>query len=75
MKNIGKWFLLLNKRLYKKATFLLILILIPLLVIGYGAVARDESGLFTVALACKGEDDTASQIMQTNRTATCRRGR
>ena len=64
MKNIGKWFLLLNKRLYKKATFLLILILIPLLVIGYGAVARDESGLFTVALACKGEDDTASQIMQ-----------
>ena len=64
MKNIGKWFVLLNKRLYKKATFLLILILIPLLVIGYGTVARDESGLFTVALACKGEDNTTSQIMQ-----------
>lgn len=64
MKNIGKWFLLLNKRLYKKVTFLLILVLIPLLVISYGAVARDESGILTVALACKGEDPTATQIMQ-----------
>lgn len=64
MKNIGKWFLLLNKRLYKKVTFLLILVLIPVLVMGYGAVARDESGLLTVALACEGEDPTATQIMQ-----------
>ena len=64
MKNIGKWFLLLNKRLYKKVTFLLILVLIPLLVMSYGAVARDESGLLTVALACEGEDPTAEQIMQ-----------
>lgn len=64
MKNIEKWFLLLNKRLYKKATFLLILVLIPLLAMGYGAVARDESGMLTVALACEGEDPTAVQIMQ-----------
>ncbi len=64
MRNIGKWFLLLNKRLYKKVTFLLILVLIPLLVMGYGAVAREESGLFTVALACEKEDPTAGQIMQ-----------
>ncbi len=64
MINTGKWFLLLNKRLYKKVTFLLILALIPLLVIGYGAVAREESGVLTVALACKGEDPTAMQIMQ-----------
>ena len=27
MKNIGNWFLLLNKRLYNKVTFLLILVL------------------------------------------------
>ncbi len=64
MKNMGKWFLLLNKRLYKKVTFLLILVLIPLLVMSYGAVARDESGVLTVALACEGEDPTAKQIMQ-----------
>ena len=64
MKNMGKWFLLLNKRLYKKVTFLLILVLIPVLVMGYGAVAREESGVLTVALACEGEDPTATQIMQ-----------
>lgn len=64
MKHIGKWFLLLNKRLYKKVTFLLILVLIPGLVMGYSAVARDESGLMTVALACKGEDPTAGEIMR-----------
>ena len=64
MRNIGKWFLLLNKRLYKKVTFLLILALIPVLVMGYGTVAREESGLLTVALACKGEDPTATRIMQ-----------
>lgn len=64
MKNMGKWFLLLNKRLYKKVTFLLILVLIPVLVMGYGAVAREESGVLTVALACDGEDPTATQIMQ-----------
>lgn len=64
MRNIGKWFLLLNKRLYKKVTFLLILVLIPVLVMSYGAVAREESGLLTVALACKGEDPMAAQVMQ-----------
>lgn len=64
MKNMEKWFLLLNKRLYKKVTFLLILVLIPVLVMGYGAVAREESGLFTVALACQTEDITARQLMQ-----------
>ena len=55
---------MLNKRLYKKVTFLLILALIPVLVMGYGTVAREESGLLTVALACQGEDPTAAGIMQ-----------
>ena len=64
MNRFLTWFWLLNKRLYKKVTFLLILVLIPLLVMGYGAVAREESGLFTVALACEKEDPTAGQIMQ-----------
>lgn len=64
MRKIGKWFLLLNKRLYKKATFLLILLLIPALVFGYRALAQEESGVLTVALACQGEDATAQQIME-----------
>ncbi len=64
MKNLGKWFLLLNKRLYKKATFLLILLLIPALVFGYGQLAKEDSGVLTVALAQEGDDPMAWEIMQ-----------
>ena len=63
MKNIGKWLLLLNKRLYKKLTFLLILVLIPVLVMGYGSAAQEESGILTIALAQEGEDPLAQAIM------------
>ncbi len=64
MKNLAKWFLLLNKRLYKKAVFLVILLLIPALVLCYGQLAKGESGVLTVALAQQGNDPMASEIMQ-----------
>ncbi len=64
MKYIGKWLLLLNKRLYKKLTFLLILALIPALVLGYGLAAQEESGVLTIALAQEGSDDFADAVMQ-----------
>lgn len=64
MKHIGKWMLLLNKRLYKKVTFLLILLLIPVLVMGYGSAAQEESGILTIALAQKGDDPMAMSVMQ-----------
>ena len=63
MKHIGKWLWLLNKRLYKKLTFVLILALIPALVFGYGMVARDESGVMTIALAQEGDDPLAETVM------------
>lgn len=63
MKNIGKWFWLLNKRLYKKATFLLIMLLIPVLVLGYGIAAQEESGVMTIALAQDGSDPMAEQVI------------
>ena len=44
------WFCMLTKRLYKKPSFLLILLMIPLLVFAYGRVAQEESGILTVAL-------------------------
>ena len=55
------WLWLLTKRLYKKPTFLAILVLIPLLVLGYGAVARQESGMLTVALY--GDSDSLTQTV------------
>jgi len=65
MKQILKWFLLLNKRLYKKISFLLILLLIPVLVFGYSNVAQESSGVLTVALAQTGEDAMASDVIDT----------
>ena len=65
-----KWFLLLNKRLYKKITFLLILLLIPTLVLSYGALAKEDSGVMTIALAQEGNDPLAQQIMEDLRDGT-----
>ncbi len=45
------WCLLLTKRLYKKATFLAILALIPLVAFGYSRIDIGDSGVITVALS------------------------
>lgn len=50
MRRLWMWLLLLNKRLYKKATFVALLLLIPLLIVALGAVAQQDSGFVTVAL-------------------------
>ena len=55
LRRILRWGFLLWKRLYKKITFLLLLLSIPLLVMGYGSVSQEESGVVTVALATQGE--------------------
>lgn len=49
------WLGLLLKRLYKKLTFVLLLVLIPVLVFGYGQTAQEESGIVTIALASRSE--------------------
>lgn len=62
MKQLKKtllWLWLLTKRLYKKPTFLAILVLIPLLVLGYSAVAKQDSGMVTIALA--GDTDSLTE--------------
>jgi hypothetical protein len=50
-----RWGTLLWKRLYKKWVFLLLLVLIPVLVFGYGQTTQEDSGLMTVALASRAE--------------------
>jgi len=67
MKRIKKallWWALLTKRLYKKPTFLAILALIPLLVVGYRGMAQGDSGMFAVALVQEGNDSAVSAIFQ-----------
>lgn len=66
MKKIQKvltWAWLLNKRLFRKPTFLVILLLIPMMVFGYGFAARGESGMMTIVLAQEGSDPLAQQVM------------
>ena len=58
------WLWLLTKRLYKRPAFLVILMLIPALVLGYTAMTRDDSGVVTVALAQEEEDPLATHIFQ-----------
>ena len=57
MRKFLMWFLLLNKRLYKKVTFIIILALIPIVVFALGTVAKEESGIITVAVASNGQND------------------
>lgn len=61
---ILRWALLLWKRLYKKPTFLVLLLMIPALVLAYGMTAQEDSGLLTVALASESEqpDDLTQTV-------------
>ncbi len=63
LKKLLTWVWLLNKRLFRKPTFLVLLLLIPLLVFGYGFVAGGESGMVTIVLAQEGEDSLAEQVI------------
>ncbi len=64
LRKSGLWLLLLSKRLYKRVTFLVILILLPVSLLGYGAVASQDSGMLTLALAAEDPaDPMAVQIL------------
>lgn len=58
---LGKFCLLLNKRLYRKPLFLVLILLIPLLTFGYSTIARADSGIMTVALAQNGAEEPLYQ--------------
>ena len=59
-----KWFFMLNKRLYKKATYIAILVMIPLCVLLLGIAAKQDSGFVHVMLALQDpEDKIAEEIV------------
>ena len=58
IRNALVWSWLLTKRLYKKPSFIAILILIPLIIAGYGLVAQSESGMMTIAVCCEDSSDS-----------------
>lgn len=63
MRKLLMWFLLLNKRLYKKFTFIVILLLIPLMVLAMGIIAREDSGFISIALAQSDPEDAISSAI------------
>lgn len=65
MRRIAVRFFLLNKRLYKKFSFLLILCLVPALVGGMWLGAREDSGILKIALCLQNpEDELSAEIVE-----------
>ncbi len=64
MRKLLMWWAMLTKRLYKKPTFLLILVLIPLLTVTYSILAQEDSGMMIIALAREDEDSVAVSVME-----------
>ena len=63
MNNCCKWLWILNKRLYKKFVFLLILILIPLFGIFMGFMNQQESGILTIGFIVEEESEIAKKVV------------
>ncbi len=57
MKKWLKWFWMLSKRLYKKPSFLVLMLLIPLCVALFAGAAQKSSGFVHIALAREQDDD------------------
>lgn len=60
MQKILIWFFMLNKRLYKKVSFVIILALIPLCVCLFTSVAQKEKGFLHIILVQTNENDSVS---------------
>lgn len=60
MKRILKWFLMLSKRLYKKPSFVVLLVLIPLCVFAFRFAAGQDRGFVHIVLAQNENNDTVS---------------
>ncbi len=60
MKRVFIWFALLNKRLFRRVSFWLILAAVPLLVLSLRLLSEQESGVTTVALYAEDAEDPAA---------------
>lgn len=60
MTRILKWFFMLSKRLYKKASFVTLLVLIPLCVFAFSFAANQDSGFVHIVLAQNDSSDNIS---------------
>ena len=65
MRRIFVWLYMLNKRLYKRVTYIGILLLIFASVCAFAVVSRNDSGFVHIALSrIEGEDNTSTLLIQ-----------
>lgn len=65
MKRFFKWFLMLCKRLYKKPSFVAILLLIPISILAINITSKEDSGFVHVVLAeMDKNDEISSQVVK-----------
>ncbi len=70
MKRLAKWFWLLNKRLYKKPIFLILLVLVLLAAVLLQIAAREDSGFAHIVLVQEDPtDEISSQIVSDLQTS------
>ena len=60
MQKAINWFFMLNKRLYKKVSFIIILLLIPVAVISLSVISKQDSGFVHIILTQHNENDALS---------------
>lgn len=58
------WLWLLTKRLYRRPAFLVMLVVIPALVLGYASINTEDSGMVTVAVAQEGATALEPSLLQ-----------
>ncbi len=61
MLKLLKWFIMLNKRLYKKIAFIAILIIVPVCVLALNFAAEQQSGFLKICLAQQNPNDAISK--------------
>lgn len=61
IRRICVWYYLLNKRLFKKRSFLILLLMVPLLVFGMRMVSKQDSGVVTIILCTSQSADGLSE--------------
>lgn len=57
------WYFLLNKRLLKKFSFILVLLSLPFLTFALGGIAKEESGVLHIALYQEDKEDALASAM------------
>lgn len=63
MRRVLKWLFMLNKRLYKKISFLVILAIIPICVFSFTFVAQQDNGFLHIVLAQTENDEISTQVI------------